>query len=219
VIPLPPTLIAGKGITETKELFEKSLEEGTIRIIADASKLGFIDYPALGFFIGLLKTAQEKGGDLRIMNLHGWPLDFLEENGVKNVFTLQQGDDLFPAREGLLQHEENAGITTEYEIIGDVGVFHFSGTMQNIKEIKIIKQKFLLALVDRKKFLFDFENLLFLYSKTIGEIIGFHRILKLSSGKLRICNANAEVKELLLKLNIDVLVPIFNNLPDALKGW
>lgn len=218
-ISLPITLIATREIEALKAQFENDMADGHTQFIIDASNLGFINYSALGLLVGMLKKAKEKGGDLWIRNLHGWPLHLFEESGLKSVFTLELKKDIFQAREELMAGLDIPETKLEYETIDDIGVFHLSGEIRNTDAMKRLKQEILIILLEKRKFILDFEKLLFMPSLAIDEIIRIHRMLKISGAQMRFCNPNGIVKELLTDLNLNVIIPIYPSLNEALSNW
>lgn len=49
-----------------KELLDRTVREGTRRIVVDLGATEFVDSSGLGALIGGLKTARQAGGDLRL---------------------------------------------------------------------------------------------------------------------------------------------------------
>jgi anti-anti-sigma factor len=216
IIVLPSALTATTGgIEAVKMQFEGDLAEGHLQFIADATELGFMDYPALGLFIIMLVKVKEKGGEFWIKNLHGWSLGMFEENSLRTVFSLELGKDIRPAIDELLVGTDIPGVKIMYKPIDDVGVFSFSGKITNIDAMKRLKQELLMVLLEKKKFILDFKHLLFLPSFAIDAIIRIYRLLKISGAEISICNPNEIVKELLTSLDLHAVIPLYPSLDGA----
>jgi anti-sigma B factor antagonist len=69
-----------------EEEVQAALEEGSVRLIVDAGRLGYISSAGLGVFMGFIEEIREKGGDLKICGL---------VPQVKEVFDLLGFDALF----------------------------------------------------------------------------------------------------------------------------
>ncbi|MDK2801039.1 MAG: hypothetical protein PWP27_1132 [Clostridiales bacterium] len=68
-----------------------------------------------------------------------------------------------------------------------------------------------------KNLIFDFENLNFMDSSGIGVIIGRYKYIQKLNGKVSIANLNLHVQRIITVSGLHKIVPIFDNVQDALK--
>jgi anti-anti-sigma factor len=101
---------------------------------------------------------------------------------------------------------------------GDAVIFHLSGQFLSSGSIKKFREEAMSVMGRNNKFFLDMENLVFLNSALIGEIIRFCQLLKTSGGAICICCANKLVMEFLKMASVDRIIPIFESLALA-TAW
>ncbi|WP_291043240.1 STAS domain-containing protein [Herbiconiux sp.] len=78
-------MVSGPALRET---VTRAVEGGRARVVVDLSRIPFMDSSGLGALIAGLKTAREKGGDLRIVQ---------PSTQVAMVLKLSNVDKILPA--------------------------------------------------------------------------------------------------------------------------
>jgi stage II sporulation protein AA (anti-sigma F factor antagonist) len=68
-----------------------------------------------------------------------------------------------------------------------------------------------------KNLIFDFEKLNFMDSSGIGVIIGRYKYIQKLNGKVYIANLVPQVERVITISGLHKIVPVFNNVQDALK--
>jgi anti-sigma B factor antagonist len=67
------------------EYIVKRLDEGSVRLAFDLSRVSFMDSSTLGVLVTCLKRAREKGGDVVLVGVEGSPLKVLTLTGLDRV--------------------------------------------------------------------------------------------------------------------------------------
>jgi len=78
--------IAGQDDKELRKLFVALVSDGKYRVIADMTRVSFLDSIILGTLVWGMKNLREAGGDFRMYGLHAF---------VKRLFDITQLDRAF----------------------------------------------------------------------------------------------------------------------------
>jgi anti-anti-sigma factor len=211
--------LAGRNTDKLNDEIEELLLAGVTQIVCDASQTTFMDSTTIGVLVNTMLRLQERGGKLRVKNLHDVPLNVFQRSGLDMVFTLIQDEEERPARMQLFKEVVDLKLKLEYESRGTIGIFRFSGVLDFPDGARLFKQKALLALKNNTKLLLDFDHLTYLQSLTVAEIISIYTVLEVSGGEMRICSVNEIIKDVIQDLNISRIIPLYINEEAALWNW
>jgi anti-anti-sigma factor len=218
VIELPGSL-AHKQAQEFLEVMEKEIEKGFSTIIADATRLEFIDSYAIGLLVKLLKQLQARGGYLALRGLAGETREFFQDTGLLDILPEALDHDVLGAQGVLGEAVDDLEMKIKSEIVRDISVFHFSGVINSSNAVRIFKEQVLISLWERKKVLLDFCELTFFDSSTIAELINIYKLLNASGGEMRISNTANLVDNLLESTSVESIIPCFPSVEEALDAW
>lgn len=218
VIFLPPSL-EHTVVKQFYALVEEAMKLGETEVIVDASDLTFLDSMGIGYLVRASKDLKDKGGDLKIRNLQGDPLNLFQQTSLINLFTIYDGDQVQAAKENLFEQAVDLKLEIAYERRAGVGILHMTGMMSCPDDARRFKECILLNMTETNRFLVDMENLTYLDSISVGGVIRMAHILSSSGGMLRICNANELVSQLFKTLHAGKLIPLFPSIEEALREW
>jgi len=100
-----------------------------------------------------------------------------------------------------------------YQIVKFVGEFDKAGYMGTKEELDSIVDKF-----ELKDMIFDFTDLKFINSESIGYLIEVHSNLVKKDKSLVLVKPDTHVKEVLKTIGIDEVVPMYADLDSYLKS-
>ncbi|MHA6253006.1 STAS domain-containing protein [Oceanobacillus sp. CAU 1775] len=72
-----------------KQAFQPMLEEENQEIIVDLEKVSYMDSTGLGVFIGVLKSAKEKGSSLELINIQERVYRLFHITGLEEIMNLK----------------------------------------------------------------------------------------------------------------------------------
>ena len=107
-----------------------------------------------------------------------------------------------------------------YEAVGQVLVVHMPRELDhhNCRNLKY-ETDLLLEENPIRRMVFDFSKTEFMDSSGIGILLGRYKQLKLAGGEAVCCCAGKQVKRILREAGIEKLIPAFEQLESAIKGW
>ncbi len=106
------------------------------------------------------------------------------------------------------------------EAFGDVRVFNLSGRITGGSESKFfIKRIEDLISENILHFVMNFKNVQWMNSDGIGSLIACLRIIRKSGGDLHFANINNVVEIYFRVSRLETVVKIFDNVPEAVKGF
>jgi anti-anti-sigma factor len=206
-------------IKEIKDFIEMNLGKPDITFVADASPMVFIDSAGIGFLVRMLKRAQSLGSNLVLRNLQGDIHNLFLQSGLNKVFTLETDDRTSRPRDDLFDDSVDLDLESKYELVDGVAVFHLSGVMVAPLGVKKLKEQALLAMADANRFLLDMENLTYMDSPAVGEILMLNGLLKTSGGEIRVCSLNDIMGKLFTTLGLERVIKIRKDAKEAMEGW
>ncbi len=217
VVALPETLDRHNS-PELSNLIQKQIETGKTRFVADAAKLNYIDSFGISVLLRESKRIQASGGELKIRNLKGQPLDLVWLTGTDTFLVLEAAQPV-PGQKPLEVRPSSGEfrITRENETNAVAVVLY--GTICFPTASTSLHQEFESLLSPGQKVVLDFAQLLYLDSATMSEILSFNHKLKQVGGSLRICNPNSIVKDILDAQNLNVIIPVHASRFKALENW
>jgi anti-anti-sigma factor len=212
---------AGPAVGSMVEQVLESLENNKIiRCIFDFKETDLIDSSGIGFLVTLAKEFRNKNAQLILKNLDKDIFQLFHDTGLDRVFCIEKNGSVKEADLDLFQDSAvDIRLVIKKESIGDVGLFVMSGVLNHPLGSSLFKQQLLLFLAQHKNILLDFEELTFFDSLSISAILNMNNLLKSTGGSLKICAPNFIVKDLLLTLSIDLIIPVFDQREDALDDW
>jgi anti-anti-sigma factor len=85
-----PAQFTENEVREFRKVVYDLAERGRTTIVADASKMFFFDSAAIGTLVHVLRHLKAVGGNLRLRNLHGEPLEVFKDNELGIMFELDE---------------------------------------------------------------------------------------------------------------------------------
>ena len=214
-----PELFSGPVVKEFSGLARGVLKEKEPKLVIDFSETEMIDSTAIGSLVSLAKEFKAKDADLTLRNLSEEVEDLFVDTSLDKIFNMEKASGLQSATVDLFEISAEIKLEIDQEVRDDILVFHLKGLMNHPVGTRLFKQQFLLALADYKKVLLDFEELTFFDSLSVSVVLTMNKLLKKTGGSLRICGANCIVDDLFTTLNIDQIVPFFDNVDEAVRDW
>ena len=215
---LPPRA-GGRVPFELMEEFRKLQQEGFINFRIDFSETGFIDSSTIGALVSLSGQVHDLKGSLVLSNLNEEIMDLFTETGLDTVFTIESDEGTNNAVVDLFETGCDVKLEIEKETHGDICVLRMNGLLNHPLGTRYFKQQLLLNMTNFRKILLDFENLTYFDSLSVSVIVGMSKLLSDTGGSLRICTANYIIQDLFSTLNIDQIVPQYDDMESALADW
>lgn len=97
------TVIAARGELDLsssdslRSVLDAGLADGIPRIAIDLSEVSFMDSSSLGVLVAGLKRARDRGGEIRLVGVHGSPAKVIELTGLDAAFAMESSLDDLPA--------------------------------------------------------------------------------------------------------------------------
>ena len=88
VLSITGNITIGEGDIILRQEVNKSLEKGYMKIILDLHKVKYMDSSGVGEMVAAFTTVKNKGGDLKLTNLHPKILDLLQITALVTVFKI-----------------------------------------------------------------------------------------------------------------------------------
>lgn len=101
----------------------------------------------------------------------------------------------------------------DYQVLKFIGELDKAGYMEIHQEVDDIVSKFQL-----KTLVFDFTELKFINSESIGYLVETHSALAKNGKVLALVGADAHVKDVLKAIGISEIIPIYENLQDFINA-
>lgn len=89
----PEDNLEASNSSAAKQFLVETLEQGSGKMVVDLTDLKFVDSSGLGALIAALKTAQAKGGDVRLCCLSSSVQTIFELTRLNRVFTMFDSAD------------------------------------------------------------------------------------------------------------------------------
>ncbi len=85
--------IAGQDDKELRKMFVTLVGEGKLRVVADMSRVSFLDSIILGTLVWGMKNLREAGGDLRLFGLHSFVHRLFDITQLNRAFQIFESED------------------------------------------------------------------------------------------------------------------------------
>ena len=85
--------IGGANEPELKRLFLSLVEQGTPYVVADMSRVTFLDSRVLGTLVWGMKNLRKRGGDLRFFGLHPFLVRLFEITQLDEAFRITETEE------------------------------------------------------------------------------------------------------------------------------
>ena len=85
--------IAGQDDKELRKMFVTLVSEGKHRVVADMSRVSFLDSIILGTFVWGMKNLREAGGDLRMFGLHAFVYRLFDITQLNRAFRIFDAEE------------------------------------------------------------------------------------------------------------------------------
>ena len=215
VLALPESLDRHNASRLT-ELIEDNLAKGNLRYIADAAKLNYIDSFGTSVLLRESKRMQTTGGEMRVRNLTGQPLDLVRLTGTDGFLTIETAGNSSDKMNVRSPGGDFKVLRTTEESVELVGL---SGTLCFPVATKTLQKEFEALLTQGRRVLLDFAHLNYLDSVSVSDLLSFNHKLRRLGGALRICCPNRIVKDILEAQNLRVIIPIHATRSAGLADW
>lgn len=216
-----PQHFAGPAVGSiVEQVLEPLKNDKIVRCTFDFKETDLIDSSGIGFLVTLAKEFRNKNAQLILKNLDKDIFQLFEDTGLDRVFSIEKNGGVKEADFDLFDDSAvDIRLIIRKESIGNVGLFVMSGVLNHPLGSSLFKQQLLLFLAQHKNILLDFEELTFFDSLSISAILNMNNLLKSTGGSLKICSPNFIVKDLLITLSIDLIIPVFDQREEALADW
>jgi anti-anti-sigma factor len=200
-------------------MLKKEIKAGATRIAVDFRDTTLIDSTAIGALVAIAREAKTRGIKLYIRNMSGDIHALFMDSGLDRIFNIENEGRMQTAEVDIFESAADLPLTIKIEIINNVCVFHFTGVMNHLQGSRYFKQQFLLAMAQHKKILLNLEELTSFDSLSVSVVLNMNRLIKETGGSVRICNANYQVNDLFMTINLNKIIPVFNSSAEALLHW
>jgi anti-anti-sigma factor len=198
---------------------KKEIKAGAARIAVDFKDTTFIDSTAIGALVSIARETKEQGVPLYIRNMNRDIHSLFTDTGLDRIFNIENEGRIQAAEVDLFENAADLPLTITTEVVNGVCVFRFVGVMNHLQGSRYFKQQFLLAMAQHRKILLDLEELSSFDSLSVSVVINLNRLIRETGGSVRICNANYQVNDLFMTINLDRIIPVFNSSAEALQDW
>jgi len=93
IIQLRGPVRVGQGVDAFRKAVDDAFAAGDVRLIVNCAEVPMIDSSGIGFMVKSLGTAQQRGGDLRLVNPSKFVIQTLRLIGVLNLFSTFEDED------------------------------------------------------------------------------------------------------------------------------
>jgi anti-anti-sigma factor len=200
-------------ITELQELPGSDYDT----VVLDMSATASMDSSGIGMLVFLYKELTAKSKSLVLKNPQRGTYGLLTETGIDRLFDVEMSSGVKKADAGLTGLRVQ--VQMEEEMVGDVRVISLSGVMNYPMGSTTFKKNMDSAMMPGARILFDFSELAFFDSLSVGSILRVSRLLADEGGEMRICRANHIVRDMLESMGVDAIIPFFDTREAALEGW
>ncbi len=215
-LPANPTLADVRAILEKGEHFLNNCEDGTMRV--DCSQAAMITSMVLGSLVRLHNQYAKRGRTFLLTNVSDQMRSSLRSSSLIHVFKTEQSDErpVFDIDAAIV----NISVEIDFELVGDIGVFSFSGSMLTPSDTEIFYNMGKKIIEDGHQMLIDMADLVYIGSMGLGAIMRLHKIMaEQKRGEIRICSPGAILKDMLEKQSLTSVLKIFDTREAALSGW
>lgn len=207
VVKLPPhfTMLEAAGFGQE---LRRRIDQAQTKIILDATDLVYLDSFGIGSIVESLRAARGRGGDLRLRNLSGEPLNLFQRSGLDRIIPLEEVES----------PQADLSAHFGFETNGDVEIFRCEGLVSFAHDGRQIETTLRQAISRRKALLLDLKNLKYMDSETIGRLASLHAEARAQGKRIGYCNATPLMKDLFQRLGLSGLLAGFETLEEAVKG-
>jgi anti-sigma B factor antagonist len=121
---------------------------------------------------------------------------------------------------GRPQHGEETGMQIEERVVGNVTILDLKGKITLGEGDEVLKDKInSLIQQDRKKILLNLENVPYIDSAGLGEIVRTYTTVSRQGGQLKLVNLTKRITDLLSITKLLTVFETFDAEQDALKSY
>jgi len=88
VLVIQGNITIGEGDIILRKEVSKALEQGFLKIVLNLDKVKYMDSSGVGEMVAAFTTVKNKGGELKLANLHPKILDLLQITALVTVFSI-----------------------------------------------------------------------------------------------------------------------------------
>ena len=93
ILEIKGKITIGEGDVKLRHAVNELLESGARKIVMDLSGLKYIDSSGIGELVSCYTTITNRGGQLRLTNLHNKILSLLQLTALVSVFQIMDSND------------------------------------------------------------------------------------------------------------------------------
>jgi anti-sigma B factor antagonist len=210
---------AGTTVRDTSMLIRGSLGGQLDNLVIDFAETKFIDSSGIGLLVSCAKDFKSRGSMFCLRNLSSGIKELFSETGLDMIFNIESQRGLDSAAVDIFEESVNIRLDIKKETVSDVCILHLTGVMNHPRGSRFFKQQFLLGMAYNKKILINLEGLTFFDSLSVSVMLNMNKLLKETGGSLRLCGANYIIEDLFTTLNINQIIPLYDDCNAALTEW
>jgi anti-anti-sigma factor len=214
-----PERFAGPMVREVSMLVRNSLGGQLESLLVDFTETKFIDSSAIGLLVSCAKDFKARGSMFCLRNLNENVKELFSETGLDMIFNIETQRGLDSAKIDIFEESVNIRLDIKKETLSDVCILHLNGVMNHPRGSRFFKQQFLLAMAYNKKIIINLDGLTFFDSLSVSVMLNMNKLLKETGGSLRLCGANYIIDDLFTTLNINQIIPLYEDTNAALAEW
>jgi anti-anti-sigma factor len=195
------------------------LENGARNLIVEMGGTVLIDSSCIGVLVSIAKEARSRSATLSLRNLSSDITELFADTGLDKIFSIIAGGQTQKPVVDLFENSADIKLDIIEEMNSGVAVLHCSGVMNHPQGSQFFKQRFLLAMADYKKILIDLNDLTFFDSLSVSVMLSMNKLLRETTGTMRVCGANFLVNDLFHTLSIDQIISLHPTVDEALATW
>ncbi|MEW6040730.1 MAG: STAS domain-containing protein, partial [Elusimicrobiota bacterium] len=181
-------------------------------IKVDLSFMEFIESTTVGILVNLQKAIKEMDGELVLINANPDVITTLTSCSLDKLFKFEKTDgNIVEEKIGV-----NVGIELKEEYVDDIVYLKVKGMLCNPHEADKFKNSVQKVMKNKDKLLIDFNDLLFIDSSGMAELINIQRLLKKENKKMAIYGMNDIVLDLIYNIGINFIISVFESEEEAL---
>ncbi|OGJ86144.1 MAG: hypothetical protein A2268_01585 [Candidatus Raymondbacteria bacterium RifOxyA12_full_50_37] len=187
----------------------------TTTFFVDLSGLHTLNSRSLGALVSLTNKCIKRGRSLVLRNLTPKVEEILTLTNLIRVLRVEKSSG------GEFKHSVQSGsiLQLDYTTYQGIGVFKFSGTIENSRDSAMFLNIVNKIIHDGQKMLIDMGDIEYIDSLGIGVLVRLFKLIQEGRALVRFFGANAMVRQLLEVNRLTTIIKLYNSRDEALLGW
>ncbi|OGJ84231.1 MAG: hypothetical protein A2268_10775 [Candidatus Raymondbacteria bacterium RifOxyA12_full_50_37] len=183
----------------------------------DFTNVTILNSLAIGAIVTLSNRFKEQDCNLVLKNVPESIVQMLNTINLRSFLNIESAKPDKPL--DVSAAEVNISLIIDFELIKNVGIFSFSGSLLTPQDSNLYFSMAEQILKDGYKMLLDLSGMVFIDSIGISAMVKVNNIMKKHKGEIRICGAGDILKDVLETHSLTSIIRLYPTREDALDGW